>query len=533
MGADSLPAEIWIQVFAATRQWNKVSKFTTLPLYSTFTAIASTCSRFHDIVLPLLYEHAIIRSDVGLDPKIQLVALPKQLNANPECRKWIKSLAGYCTASKIQRGYDDASPRGKLVCTIIQSMIPFLSSLESIHLDYPQISKELLTVIYNCPTLRTLSIHDPKFESGLIVPLGRLSKELERKSSLLHLRVTASFPTGLDGSPLFFLRIPNLRRIVYTEYSFMAIPVSILFRRGLDLPWSELRELKLSAMMELSGIGNLSALCKVLAHAANLESLVFDAMMWDMQGLSGSGPPPPASTVMPKLKEFYGPADIAPALCEGKAIEKLGLIFHIQPGDEKLEDLSSLDRLAGTLLHLTLGNMETDKVSELIKAYPLLQSLEILPSMTECQKDTVSAESDYIGQPRQEERSQLEHWVEDYLAPLMSGVPHLTRLVIRPFEGPGAIVARRGLACSVDRSRSDPPDPGPAPDPAEPCIDEQAVLGKLLVPCPGLKDVVFPSLHRWTRYHPTYGWELVERQCGKYDTEDYPLPVSREDLKPW
>lgn len=115
----------------------------------------------------------------------------------------------------------------------------------------------------------------------------------------------------------------------------------------------------------------------------------------------------------------------------------------------------------------------------------------------------------------------------------MSTLPHLTRLVVRPFEGPGSIVARRGLITSDYPSSPAPPDPGPAPDPAEPCINEEDVLEKLLVPCPSLKDVVFPSLHRWTRYHPTYGWELVERQSGKYDAEDYPLPVSREDLKPW
>ncbi|KAG8892300.1 hypothetical protein FRC01_014243, partial [Tulasnella sp. 417] len=192
-----------------------------------------------------------------------------------------------------------------------------------------------------------------------------------------------------------------------------------------------------------------------------------------------------------------------------------------------------LGHLAGTLLHLTVGNMETDHVKDLVEAYPLLQSLEILPSMAECQRDTMSDDSDYIGQPRQEERSQLEHWVEDNLAPLVSSLPHLTRLVVRPFEGPGAMMARRGLATDDYRSRPRPPDLGPAPDPAEPCIDEKAILEKLLVPCPGLKDVVFPSLHRWTRYHPTYGWELVERQCGKYDAEDYPFPVSREDLKPW
>ncbi|KIO24207.1 hypothetical protein M407DRAFT_244546 [Tulasnella calospora MUT 4182] len=177
--------------------------------------------------------------------------------------------------------------------------------------------------------------------------------------------------------------------------------------------------------------------------------------------------------------------------------------------------------------------METDMVNDLIKAYPLLQSLEILPTVSECQRQTMSQESDYIGQPRQEERSQLEHWVEDHLAPLLSTLPRLTRLVVRPFEGPGAIMARRGPANHDYDSRPDPPDLGPAPDPAEPCIDEKGVLEKLLVPCPGLNEVVFPSLHRWTRYHPTYGWELVERQSGKYDTEDHPLPVSREDMKPW
>ncbi|KAG8895178.1 hypothetical protein FRC01_012526 [Tulasnella sp. 417] len=299
-------------------------------------------------------------------------------------------------------------------------MIPFLSSLESIHLDRPLISKELLTVIYDCPTLRTLSIHDPKFESGLIVPIGRLSKELEQKSSLLHLRVTATRP-GLDGSTLFFLRIPNLHRIVYTEYSLIGIPMSILFISGLDLPWSELRELKFTALLELSGIRSLEELCTVLVHAPNLESLVFDAIIPRRQGGFFGDGSPPASTVVPKLKEFYGPAVIAPDLCDGRAIEKLGLVFHSQILERKVEDVSVLSCLAETLLHLTLGNMETDEVKDLIKDYPLLQSLEILPSVALCQRDTMSDDSDYIGQPRQEERSQLEEWVEEHLASLPEG----------------------------------------------------------------------------------------------------------------
>lgn len=406
MAVDSLPAEVWIQVFAATRQWRKVSKFTTLPLYSTFLAIASTCSGFHDIVLPLLYEHAIIRLDFGLDASTRVV-LPKLLSTKLERCKWIKSLVGYWTTPKVIDVYQDIIPLRDIVCAIIKSTIPFLPSLESIHLDRPYISKALLTAIHNCPSLRTLSIHDPQFESGLLGPIESLGEELGHKSSLLRLRVTASTPR-LSGNSLFFLHIPNLRRIVYTEYSFIGISMSVLFINGLYLPWSELRELKLSAMLELSVIGGLDGLCKLLMHAPNLESLVFDSIMVHLEGSLSWGRSPPASSVVPKLKEFYGPAVIAPVLCKGKAVQKLGLLFHSQLVDGKLEDVSALESLAGTLLHLTLGNMEADKINDLIKAYPLLQSLEILPTALECQRTTVSGESDYIGQPRQEERSQLE-----------------------------------------------------------------------------------------------------------------------------
>ncbi|KAG8946248.1 hypothetical protein FRC04_011994 [Tulasnella sp. 424] len=501
MAADSLPAELWIQVFAATRQWRKVSKFTIIPLHSTFIEISSTCSRFRDIVTPLLYEHVAIHAEIG--PMLGLQYLPRILKEKPERGRFIKSIR----------------------------LIPLLPSLESIHLDRPHISKDFLTVIYNTRTLRTLSIHDAQFEQGLVVPLQQLSTNLEKKSSLPQPRVTVSTNNLTLGS-LYFLRIPNLHRITFTEYGLWQTRMSSIFFRGLELPWSQLRELKLIGLIELAILGGLDELCRALAHAPKLESLVVDAgMLRKQDGAFGWNQSSPPSSVVPKLKEFYGPAVIAPQLCEGKAIEKLGLIFHNQLVDAKPEDVS-VNSVAGTLRHLTLGNMETDRVIDLLKPYRLLESLDILPSTPRCQRDTISPESDYIGQPRQDERSQLEHWVRDHLVPVVSALPHLTRLVVRPFEGTGAVIARRGPVTEEYRSRPYPPDPGPAPDPAEPCIDEKDVLEKLLVPCTGLKEVVFPSLHKWTRYHPTYGWELVERQSGKFDTEDYPQPFSREDLRP-
>ncbi|KAG8946241.1 hypothetical protein FRC04_011987 [Tulasnella sp. 424] len=529
MAADSLPAELWIQVFAATRQWRKVSKFTIIPLYSNFIEIISTCSKFRDIAIPLLYKHVAIHAGF---PSLKIHALQSVLREKPERGRFIKSIVGYWSIPKTHEEMTGAFGRtfGQMNCLEIVMLIPFLPSIESIHLDRPYISKDLLTVICT-RTLRTLSIHDAQFEQGLTLSPQHLGTEVEKRSSLLQLRVTVSTPNLTLGS-LYFLRIPNLHRITFTDYGLWQTRMSFIFFRGLELPWSQLRELKLTGMIEMAILGGLDELCRILEHAPKLESLVVDVGMSRRQngGLGWDQSPPPTS-VVPKLKEFYGPAVIAPQLCEGKAIEKLGLIFHNEIVDAKPEDVS-LNSVAGTLRHLTLGNMETDMVIDLLKPYRLLESLDILPTTPRCQRDTISPESDYIGQPRQDERSQLEHWVRDYLVPLVSALPHLTRLVVRPFEGTGAVIARRGRLTGEYRSRPSPPDPGLAPDPAEPCIDEKDVLEKLLVPCTGLKEVVFPSLHKWTRYHPTYGWELVERQSGKFDTEDYPQPFSREDLRP-
>ncbi|KAG9019404.1 hypothetical protein FRB90_002914 [Tulasnella sp. 427] len=532
MGVNSLPPELWLEVFAASRQWRKASKWTIYPQYATFIAVISTCSRFHDIALPLLYEHALLRLDFGLGTNnLAQLGVIEILAAKPQRLQWVKTLTGCFTSPADPQENPDNYTMRSMFSRCIERLVPRLPALQVIHLDRPLITGSLMTSILNHQSLRILSVHDVKEGSGYVDPDEILRDGA--KPSLVELRATSSSPF-VTMQALYFLLIPDLSEITFTDYSLSQWRMSIYFAvRGLaQLAWQNLRVLKITAMMEISLMTALSDLCQVLAYAPNVETLIYDGVLLSRQGFSWRDHSPSPSTVLPKLKELYGPAVMAP-LCEGKTVEKLGLVFHAQmvnSSDE--ENVSTLDCVADTLRQLIVGNLETTTAPGIIKMFPLLESLEILPSAPRCQRDTIPSDSKHIGQPRQDERSQLERWAEDNLIQMISTTPHLTRLVVRPFEGPGAIVVRRGMMDGEYRSRPGPPDPGPAPPSGDPCIDEKNLLDRLTVPCPDLKEVVLPSLHKWTRYHPTYGWELVERRRGLVDAEEYPLPFSKEELKP-
>ncbi|KAG9019403.1 hypothetical protein FRB90_002913 [Tulasnella sp. 427] len=406
MGADSMPPEIWLEVFAATRDWRKVSKWTSFPRYANLIAIIGTCSRFHDIALPLLYEHAILRLDFSIASESQCgLSLLEIIMTKPERARWIKTLVGYWTdPSDTQENPDNYAMR-EMISTFVGLVVSRLPSLQVVHVDRPSITKALINAVLENTSIRTLSVHDVK-DGWNRVPIGDL-RSIGKESSIVQLRATSSTPfVTMQAS--YFLRIPGMTEITFTDYSLMEAPFTVNFWGGLEqLPWQNLRVLRITAMTGRPHIRDLDELCKFLEHGTNVEVLIYDAVLRCKQEWNRR-PLPNPSTIMPKLKELYGPALMAPYLCEGKVVSKLGLIFHREIVEAGEDDVSTLGFVADTLRHLTIGNMETSEVGKLVDMFPLLESLEILPSVASCQRDSIPGDSDYIGQPRQEERSQLE-----------------------------------------------------------------------------------------------------------------------------